>query len=329
VEQIIEEVGWSRETGRVSLLNKKEGQNRMFRKMPQAWIAYVFLLPALLAMAAIVFYPLFLGIAYSFTNMNQYNMGNQFVAPSWQWVGLHNYQNLFGGVDSEFWQVVGNTMVWTFTNVFFHFTLGLLLALLLNRKLKGRSVYRMLMLVPWAVPSFITAFSWRWIFNTDYGIINLLLVSLGCDPVAWLSQKGTAMLAVIITNVWAGVPFMMVVMLGGLQSIPKELYEAAQVDGAPAWKRFWHITLPMLKPVAFTATLLGVIWTFNMFNIIYLITQGGPYRQTDILVTYAYQEAFVNWNLGAASTYGVVILSFLAAFTVFYSRIAGQKEAGV
>lgn len=299
----------------------------MLKKLHQTWIAYVFLTPAVLVMAAIVFYPLLLGVVYSFTNMDQYNMGNMANPPSWDWVGFENYSKLFQSSKSEFWMVTVTTIIWTFTNVFFHFSIGLLLAVLLNRKLKGRTVYRMLMLVPWAVPSFVAAFSWRWMFNTDFGIINLTLAAIGVDPIPWLSQKWTALFAVILTNVWMGVPFMMVTMLGGLQSIPKEMYEAAEMDGATLWERFYRITLPMLRPVAFSATLLGIIWTFNQFNVIYLVTQGAPYRQTDILVTYAYQEAFTNWNMGVASTYGVVILSFLIAFSAFYSRVAQSSEA--
>ncbi|GAW29791.1 carbohydrate ABC transporter permease [Carboxydocella sp. ULO1] len=300
----------------------------MNKKLSQSWLAYLFLTPALLAMAVLVFYPLILGTSYSFTDMNQYNMGNQFVAPSWKWVGLANYRKLLGNLNSEFWDVALNTLIWTFTNVFFHFVIGLFLALLLNRKLKGRAIYRMLMLIPWAVPSFVSAFSWKWMFNAEYGIINLMLGKLGIEPIAWLSNKWTAMFAVIITNIWLGVPFMMVTLLGGLQSIPRELYEAAEVDGASKWQQFLNITLPLLKPVAFTATLLGVIWTFNMFNVIYLITGGGPYKQTEILVTYAYREAFMNWNFGISATYGVIILSFLLAFSFFYNRLlknAGEK----
>lgn len=298
------------------------------KKTDKIWIAYVFLAPSVLVMLAIVFYPLLLGIAYSFTDMDQYNMGNMVNPPSWKWVGLENYINLFKSTDSEFWMVTMTTLIWTFTNVFFHFTIGLLLAVLLNRKIRGRTGYRLLVMVPWAVPAFVAAFSWRWMFNTDFGIINLTLAALGLDIVPWLSQKWTALFAVILTNVWVGVPFMMVTMLGGLQSIPQELYEAAKVDGASAWRRFLNITLPLLKPVAFSATLLGVIWTFNQFNIIYLVTQGAPYRQTDILVTYAYNEAFLNWNLGMASTYGVIILSSLIAFSTFYYRVTKQNEAG-
>jgi len=291
------------------------------------WIAYVFLLPTLIAMAVLVFYPLLLGISYSFTDMNQYNMGNQFVPPSYKFVGLANYKEVLFSSDSEFWNILLNTVIWTFTNVFFHFTIGLILALLLNQKIKGRAIYRMLMLVPWAVPSFVSAFAWRWMFNGEYGFINLFLKTyFHLEPIAWLSNKWTAMFAVILTNIWLGIPFMMVTMLGGLQSIPRELYEAADVDGASPVKKFFNITLPLLKPVAFSATLLGTIWTFNMFNVIYLLTGGGPARGTEILVTYAYREAFANWNFGLSATYGVIILSFLIAFSIFYSRVV--KDAG-
>lgn len=298
----------------------------MLKRLCKNRIAYVFLAPAVLVMLSIVFYPLLLGIIYSFTNMDQYNMGNIANPPSWEWIGLKNYSSLFQDANSEFWMVTVTTVIWTAANVFFHFTIGLLLAVLLNRKIKGRTVYRMLMLVPWAVPSFVAAFSWRWMFNTDFGIINLTLAAWGFDPIPWLSQKWTALFAVILTNIWLGIPFMMVTILGGLQSIPKELYEAAEVDGATVWERFRHITLPMLRPVSLSIILLGIIWTFNQFSVIYLVTQGAPYRQTDILVTYAYQEAFTNWNLGMASTYGVIILSFLIAFSTFYARLTQRQE---
>jgi arabinogalactan oligomer/maltooligosaccharide transport system permease protein len=130
------------------------------------------------------------------------------------------------------------------------------------------------------------------------------------------------MTAAVVTNIWLGVPFMMVIMLGGLQSIPEDVYEAAVVDGASRVQKFFTITMPLLKPIALPAVLLGVIWTFNMFNVIYLVTGGGPYHRTEILVTYAYKQAFENWNFGLASTYGVIIMMILMIFTFFYRRIA-------
>lgn len=288
------------------------------RRKPR-WLPYLFLAPAMAAMALLVFYPLAKGIGYSFTDMNQYNMGTRFLPPSYRLVGLANYARVLGA-GSPFWGVLRQTLVWTFVNVALHFSIGLALAVALHRRLAARAAYRLLFLVPWAVPSFISAFAWRWLFNYDYGFINLALRWLGLRPVPWLSDPFWAMVSVIATNVWLGFPFMMVVMLGGLQAIPRELYEAARVDGASGWAQFRHVTLPMLKPVAFTATLLGVIWTFNMFNVIYLITEGGPSNSTQILVTFAYQQAFGAWEFGLATTYGVLILSLLVAFSFLYSR---------
>lgn len=307
-------------------LTKRENLWNTFRN---TWIAYVFLTPVMIVMALLVFYPLFKGIGYSFTDINQYNMGNKFVDPSYKFIGLDNYKELLGSMfeeNSVFRDILKQTTIWTFVNVFFHFTIGLGLALLLNKKIKLRGFYRMLLLVPWAVPSFISAFSWRWMFNGSYGIINITLQALGFDPIPWLGDPFWSMVAVIMTNVWLGVPFMMVTLLGGLQSIPTTLYEAAEVDGASRWSQFWHITLPLLKPVAFTVTLLGIIWTFNTFNVIYLVTGGGPVHSTEILVTYAYREAFRNWNFGMASTYGVIILSILLIFSSIYARVLKAND---
>ncbi|WP_044641449.1 carbohydrate ABC transporter permease [Risungbinella massiliensis] len=298
-----------------------------------SWVAYVFLAPVLIIMGILVFYPLVRGISYSFTDMNQYNMGNTFVDPSYQWIGFQNYQEIFSTFfdrNSIFRDIIWQTLVWTFINVFFHFTIGLGLALLLHRKIKGQGIYRILLMVPWAVPSFVAAFAWLWMYNSKYGLFNLVLTKLGMNAIPWLGDSFWAMFSAIMVNVWLGIPFMMITLLGGLQSIPESLYEAARIDGASAWQQFQNITLPLLRPVAATATTLGIIWTFNMFSIIYLVTGGGPIHSTEILVTYAYQEAFEAWNLGASSTYGVVILSFLIVFTLIYRRVLkANSQEGV
>jgi arabinogalactan oligomer/maltooligosaccharide transport system permease protein len=204
-------------------------------------------------------------------------------------------------------------------NVFFHFTIGLGLALALNRTLKFRGIYRMLLMVPWAVPSFISAFAFRFIFNNPYGFLDQFLQKLGWDnPPAFLGDPTWAKVAVITTNVWLGVPFMMVALLGGLQSIDADLLDAASVDGATAWQRFWSVTMPGLRPVAATVILLGLIWTFNMFNVIWLITQGGPGDSTQILATFAYRNVYLDKLYGVAAAYGVIILSMLLVFGSVY-----------
>jgi arabinogalactan oligomer/maltooligosaccharide transport system permease protein len=281
------------------------------------WFAYAMLTPVFVVMALLVLYPLIRGVYYSFTDANQYNALNPLQPSTYKWTGIDNYTQILKS--QEFRSVLGFTAVWTFVNVFFHFSIGLALALALNRALRFRGWYRMLLLVPWAVPSFISAFAWRFMFNNPYGFLDQFLMKLGWDvPPAFLGDPTWAKVAVITTNVWLGVPFMMVALLGGLQSIDSDLLDAAAVDGANAWQRFWAVTLPGLRPVAATVILLGLIWTFNMFNIIYLVTGGGPGTSTQILATYAYQNAFDFKLYGVATAYGVIILSILLVFSQFY-----------
>jgi arabinogalactan oligomer/maltooligosaccharide transport system permease protein len=268
--------------------------------------------------------PLVEGVRASFTNVSATTSGTRFdpvtlkdvpLAP--RSVGLDNYSSVLRS--AEFHRTVVWTLIWTFANVFFHFTIGLGLAVMLNRAMRLRSLYRVLLMVPWAVPTFITAFAWKFIFNNPYGFLTQSLKGLGwADPPHWLGDPTWAKVAVIAANVWAGVPFMMVALLGGLQAIDRSLLEAADVDGATPWQRFWHVTLPGLRPVAATVVLLGIIWTFNMFAMIWLITRGGPGTSTQILVTYAFREFLDLQEWGVASAWGVIILSMLLVFASFY-----------
>ena len=292
---------------------------RVRRSFHQWWFAYAMLVPVFLVMALLVFYPLGRGIYLSFTNADQFNLGGKDLPSSYTWVGLDNYRTIFES--AEFKSVAWFTVVWTFTNVFFHFTVGLILALVLNRTLRLRGMYRLLLLIPWAVPSFVSAFTFRFLFNSPYGFFAQVLQKLGMDQEqvpAFLSDPMWAKVVVITANVWAGIPFMMVALLGGLQAIDQDLIDAAAVDGSNAWQRFWNVTMPGLRPVAATVVLLGLIWTFNMFNYIYLITGGGPGDATQIFSTFAYKYAFEYRLYGAAAAYGVIILSILLVFAQFY-----------
>jgi arabinogalactan oligomer/maltooligosaccharide transport system permease protein len=278
------------------------------------------LVPVFVVMGLLVFYPLVRGVLFSFTNADRYNIGGQAIPSSYDYNWGTNYADII--TSEDFRRTLVFTVIWTFVNVFFHFTIGLALALALNRTLKFRGLYRMLLLVPWAVPSFISAFAWRFLFNNPYGFFNQMLVYIGVDnPPAWLGDPTWAKVAVIMTNVWLGIPFMMVALLGGLQAIDKDLYDASAVDGASAWRRFWDVTMPALRPVSATVILLGIIWTFNMFHVIYLITQGGPGNATQILSTFAFREAFELLFYGRGATYGVIILSILLVFGMIYRRV--------
>ena len=231
-------------------------------------LAYIYIIPSFLVLGFVVIYPFVYNVVISFSNMSLGHFRD------WTLIGLDQYLRVFR--EKIFYLLFFKTLGWTFINVFFHVLIGVSLALLLNRPLPGRAIFRTLLILPWAVPQYITALTWRGMFNYEYGYINLLLKNVfNLPPIQWLSDPVGAFAAATITNIWLGFPFMMVIALGGLQSIPKELYEAADVDGAKPWRQFWTITAPLLKPVMVPAISLGVIWTFNNFNVIWLVSDGG------------------------------------------------------
>jgi arabinogalactan oligomer/maltooligosaccharide transport system permease protein len=305
---------------------------RARRSFDTHWYAWAMVLPVVVVLAVLVGYPLGRGIFLSFTDANEANVGrtigNFHVPASYRFVGLENYWNILSGKEGSFYPRLAWTVIWTASCVFLHYTIGLGLAMLLNRRLKGRSLYRVLLILPWAVPAFVAAFAWKLMYNSQNGVFNTLLGKAGIGPVDWLGDPTIQKLSVIAVNTWLGVPFMMVAILGGLQAIPRELHEAAEMDGASPWQRFRHVTLPGLRPVSSTVILLGTIWTFNMFPIIYLVIGQAGGTDSEILVTYAYRLAFqgVRDYAGSAS-YGIVILSLLLVFSVFYRRMLNRQEA--
>jgi len=287
------------------------------------WYAWAMVAPVILVTALLVGWPLARGVYLSLTDATEANIGRTIgvnVIPStYEFVWFDNYVAIL--TSGLFWEKLTWTVVWTVTCVAFHYGLGLGLALLLNRKLRFRSAYRLLLILPWAIPGFVSAFIWRYLYNSDFGVINAMLRAAGLGGVGWLDDPTTAKIAVIAVNVWMGVPFMMVAVLGGLQSIPGELYEAAEVDGATPWQRFCFITIPSLRTVSSTVVLLGTIWTFNMFPVIYLISGGGPGSSTEILVTYAFREAFTGVrDYSNSAAWGVIILLLLVVLAVVYRR---------
>lgn len=308
---------------------------RLKQGFDKHWYAYAMVIPTVLVLGVLVLYPLVQGVFQSFTNLNESNQreeictkvlgGAETCRPNpnqAEFVGIDNYVSVLSGEVGDFWLQFTNTIVWTVSCVVFHYGLGLGLAVMLNRRLSGRSIYRVLLIVPWAVPAFISAFAWRFLFDQKFGLINASLEAIGLDPVAWFDQRWTSLFTAIVTNIWLGVPFMMVALLGGLQAIPQDLYEAAEMDGTTPWQRFRHVTLPGLRPVSSTVILLGTIWTFNMFPIIFFVTRGQPAGQTEILVTGAFRAAFEGIrNYSLAATYGVLILSMLVVFATVYRRI--------
>ena len=288
-------------------------------------VAYTYIAPAVIGLSVLVLLPFLFGVCLSFFRFSQ---------GDFSWVGLAHFIEILTNQDYpllhplNFYFTLGVTVLWTALNVFLHVAIGLALALLLNRPdLKLKGVYRVLLIVPWAVPSYITALVWKGMFNQQFGVINALLTQLGSSPVDWFGSFGTAFSANVATNTWLGFPFMMVVTLGALQSIPSDLYEAAEVDGASRWQAFRHITIPLLRPALLPAVIMGSVWTFNMFNIVYLVSGGRPDGSTDILITEAYRWAFERERYGYAAAYSLVIFFVLLAYSALTQRAGRESEA--
>jgi arabinogalactan oligomer/maltooligosaccharide transport system permease protein len=279
-----------------------------------AWIAH-----AVIAIGVLVVLPLAVGAATSFFAGHGRDL---------HYVGLANYVEILTARGGDllgrgsFWTVLLVTVLWTVCNVVFHVAIGVSLALLLHRPtLALRGFYRVLLVLPWAVPSYVTALAWRGMFHRQFGAVNAVLEALGAEPISWFAQWSTAFAANVATNVWLGFPFMMVVTLGALTAIPRDLYEAAEVDGATRWQQFRHVTLPLLLPSLAPAVAMGAVWTFNMFNVVYLVSAGEPDGTTEILVSEAYRWAFTRGHqYGYAAAYAVLIFLLLFASTRALSR---------
>ncbi|MFH0990026.1 MAG: sugar ABC transporter permease [bacterium] len=282
------------------------------------------IIPSFVLLAAVVFYPFVYNILLAFGNMNLNKIQN------WQFVGLRQFIKIFTEpTQPDFYNIFGKTLIWTFVNVFFHVVLGVFLALLLNRKVRGTAVYRTLLILPWAIPQYIVALTWRGMFNYEYGTINLILTNyLHLPAVEWLRSPTEAFIACILTNVWLGFPFMMIVALGALQSIPHELYEAADIDGATWWQKFRAITIPLIRPVMIPAITLGTIWTFNNLNIIWLVSNAGePADNTHILVSFVYKAAFNFYSFSYAAALSLVIFLLLFTFSMVFMKQSNATEA--
>ena len=286
--------------------------------------AYAYIAPAALAMGALVLLPFIVGAGVS---LFAHSDG------SFTFVGVQHYLDIALARDwaitspQSFWFTLAVTVLWTVANVLLHVGIGVGLAMLLREPwVRMRGVFRVLLILPWAIPNYITALIWKGMFHRQFGAINGLLTALGAEPVSWFGGFWTAFAANLTTNTWLGFPFMMVVTLGALQSIPRDLEAAAEVDGANGWQRFRHITLPLLKPALLPAVILGSVWTFNMFNVIYLVSGGEPDGSTEILVSEAYRWAFTRQHqYGYASAYAVMIFGVLLLYSRAMNRIAGKK----
>lgn len=234
--------------------------------------------------------------------------------------GFKNYITLIK--DPNYWKIIKNTMVYTVGGVSAKLLFGMILALILNQKLWGRGFFRTVLLIPWALPGMVAAMNWRWMYDSTYGIINSLLMSSGLRemPIAWLSDPKITLFSAMIVNIWRGVPFFLFSLLGAMQSIDGQMYEAAYLDGAGAFRQFFAITLPSIGTVTKVTTILSTIWTFNDFENVYLVTGGGPVYSSSVISTYTYDLAFIQNDFGRALAAAISVVPILLTLMLLASR---------
>jgi multiple sugar transport system permease protein len=277
-------------------------------------LAYALVLPSFLLLVALIGYPVVNTFISAFSRVSP--VGNIVSFGT-----LANYRHL--AEDPNLPPVLGQTAIYTLVSVGFTTVVSFILALVLNQRFPGRTLAKALLLLSWAAPLTVVAILWRWIFHGQLGAFNYVLSQLGLidEYRVWLGEPGTAMMAAIYVEIWSSIPFVTVTLLAGLQSVPRDVYDAAKVDGAGQVHEFFDMTLPLMKPVTFIATLLSIIYAFNSFTIIWIFTKGGPAYRTDIIVTYLYKLAFINLDFGAASALATLTFAILIIFSVAYSRV--------
>ncbi len=286
------------------------------------WIG---LAPAALCLACVIVYPVLANIGYSFTNKS-------FLFPDTSFVGLKNYVDILSDETFGFWSSLKVSVVWTLATVAVQFVVGMVAALLLNQDVPGQRTFRVLLLVPWAFPVIVYAMIWRWMLNDQGGVITWLAVALGLmrEPRFLLGDPYLALPTVIAVAVWYGYPFMASTMLAGMQSIGEEYYEVAKIEGANAWQQFRYVTLPFLKPVIVIVLVLRTIFLFNGFELIYLLTGGGPNGATLTLPLLAYNlgwQQFLPGKAAAVSVLMLIVLMFAAFAYLRALRVQRQLEA--
>jgi multiple sugar transport system permease protein len=272
-------------------------------------LGLLFMLPAAAFLLVFLTYPLGLGVWLGFTDTR--------IGRSGVFIGIENYESLWG--DHVFWLAVFNTFVYTIVASVLKFALGLWLALILNEHIPFKAFFRAIVLLPWVVPTVLSGIAFWWIFDAQFSVLTWALQQLGLwsGPINYLGDPWNARWSVIAANVWRGIPFVAITLLAGLQTIPPSLNEAATLDGATSWQRFWHVTLPMLTPIIAVVMTFSVLFTFTDFQLIYVLTRGGPQNATHLMATLSFQRAIPGGQLGEGAAIAVAMIPFLLAAILF------------
>lgn len=281
-----------------------------------ALVRYGFIAPAALYLALFFGFP----IVKNFTMSFQEYTSATFFSGEAPFVGLANYLAVFA--DPIFAKALVNTGIFTVVSIAGQFVIGMALALFFRKSFPLSAVLRSMLLLPWLLPMIVSAAVWRWILEQDSGILNQFLSAIGLisTPIPWLTSSDTALIAVVMVNIWLGIPFNVVLLYSGLQAIPEELYEAGEIDGATGWKAFRHLTLPLLRPVVSVVLLLGVIYTIKVLDLILGLTGGGPANATQTIATRSYEMSFIEFDFGQGAALGNVLIVIALLFAVVYLR---------
>lgn len=296
---------------------------RMTMAAKKKFEGYIFAFPGFIYTLIVLGYPLIYNLVLSFKNLSirNFRRGNAV------FVGLANYKELF--TDPTFQLILKNTFIFTIGSLVCQFTIGFILALFFSRKFKLAGPIRGLLLIAYMMPIAVTAMLGKNIFGVSEGLINDLLLKFGLinEPVQWLVSTSTALIAVIAVNCWIGIPFNMLILTSGLTNISEKVYDSAAVDGANAWQKFYYITLPLMKPAILAVLMLGFIYTFKAFDLMFIMTRGGPLHSTDVLGTYAYKLSFTQYQFSLGAATGIVLFCCLLVIGLFYLRlIAGEED---
>ncbi len=283
---------------------------------------YLFILPVLVVLLIMFGYPLINSFVMAFQNYKLTNPNDIFFN------GIENFMKITA--DENMGMIMKNSLLYVGISTLGQFLLGLILAVALKKNFKGRGLYQSIVFLPWAFSAFVVGLIFRWSFNGEYGVVNEILQILGVieEPIAWLGTPGWSLAVIIMAMIWMGIPFFAIMILAALQSIPKDVYEAADVDGCGVVRQFFSITLPYIKPTIITTVLLRTIWIFNSFDLIVIITDGGPANSSQTLPAYMYSKAFGTYDFGFAAALGVVLMLILVLYAIFFLKITKYEKAG-
>lgn len=283
---------------------------------------YLYVMPVLILLLIMYGYPLIKSIIMS---LQDYKLTSSGSAP---FNDFANFKKMFS--DTDFLLLLKNSLIYVIISVVARFVLGLILALCLKTKFRGRGIYQSIVFLPWAFSSFVVGLMFRWSFNGEYGVVNDILMKMGIikENVAWLGTPGLSLAVVIIAMIWMGIPFFGIMILAALQSVPDDIYEAADIDGCGMFRKFFSLTLPYIKPTIIMTVLLRTIWIFNSFDLIVIITGGGPVNYSQTLPSYMYSKAFASYDFGLASAFGVLLIVILGIYAVLFLKLSNYDKAG-